>query len=59
MTGLELAFIVAAEGIGGAFLTAARRYNNPDTKAGEGISGWTLFLIIATVFFYALAHAPK
>ncbi len=37
---------ILAVSISGALLTIARRYKNKDDDAGEGIAGWSLFVII-------------
>lgn len=39
---------------GGALLTFARRWNNTDADAGSGIAGWTIFLVLASLYFDAL-----
>lgn len=39
--------IVAAILIGGDLLTLARRKNNKDSSAGEGVAAWTIVITIA------------
>lgn len=45
----EIALTILAIGIGGGALTLARRFRNSESNAGEGIAGWSMFLIIACV----------
>ena len=42
----ELLILICIIFGGGAILTFARRFNNPDKRAGLGIAAWTIILII-------------